>query len=91
MKRTMMIQMVILLSLASAIAGCAGQDAQDQTGKMPHQELCEQAGGEWKEMPDACVDSCESQRRGMMCAQVITEGCDCGEGMCWNGQSCEEL
>ena len=55
------------------------------------EELCSQGGGTWKQMPDACVDSCESQRDDMVCAQVITEGCDCGEGMCWNGQQCEPI
>ncbi|MFO7872429.1 MAG: hypothetical protein R6U26_02170 [Candidatus Undinarchaeales archaeon] len=55
------------------------------------QELCNEAGGTWEEMPNACVDSCESAREDMMCAQVITKGCNCGEGMCWNGETCEEI
>ncbi len=55
------------------------------------EELCAEAGGTWEEMPNACVDSCEAQREDLMCAQVITEGCNCGEDMCWNGEICEEL
>ncbi|MBD3354909.1 hypothetical protein GF361_02905 [Candidatus Woesearchaeota archaeon] len=59
--------------------------------KMSREDICEKAGGKWKQMPNACVDSCESQRDGMMCAQVLTEGCDCGQEMCWNGTGCEML
>ncbi|MBD3360331.1 hypothetical protein GF366_00855 [Candidatus Peregrinibacteria bacterium] len=83
MKKSFKLSFLVLIT-AFFTAGC------DSTEKSP-EEICREGGGEWKEMPDACVDSCESQRDGIMCAQVITEGCDCGEGRCWNGKSCEPL
>ncbi len=53
---------------------------------------CKNAGGEWRQFSDACVDSCESQRReDIACAQVLTSSCDCGEGRCWNGVTCEPI
>lgn len=55
------------------------------------EEICEAAGGTWRQMPNACVDSCEAHRERLLCAQVLTYGCDCGEGMCWNGKTCEEI
>lgn len=48
------------------------------------QSICNEAGGEWKSMPDACVDMCDAE----ICAQVITDGCDCGHEKCWTGQEC---
>lgn len=85
----------IILALACSLmlAGCSqtGEDTGRTPEEMSEQELCDAAGGVWKEMPNACVDSCRSQREGLMCAQVLTYGCDCGEGMCWNGESCEEI
>ena len=50
-------------------------------------EACEVAGGEWTEFPNACVDNCYAPD---ICAQVLTDGCDCGPGMCWNGLECQE-
>lgn len=64
-----------------------GQKGAIKTGK----KLCEEEGGTWKQMPNACADSCRAQRENLMCAQVLTHGCDCGEGMCWNGESCEKI
>ncbi len=55
------------------------------------EQKCAEAGGTWRQMSNACVDSCESQRDDMMCAQVLTYGCDCGEGKCWNGNGCENI
>lgn len=52
---------------------------------------CLAEGGTWREFPDACVDSCSAARDGLACAQVLTMGCDCGEGMCWNGESCVDI
>jgi hypothetical protein len=47
---------------------------------------CRFGGGEWQELPDSCVDLCEAQTQ--VCAQVITLGCDCGDGQCWDGEKC---
>ncbi|MBD3388819.1 MAG: hypothetical protein GF416_07105 [Candidatus Altiarchaeales archaeon] len=56
------------------------------------QTACAVAGGVWKQFPNACADSCAHQRNPeVMCAQVITDGCECGENMCWNGASCEQI
>ncbi len=49
-------------------------------------ELCTRTGGEWRTFSNACADKCNA---GDLCAQVITDSCDCGEGMCWNGAACE--
>ncbi|MBD3388818.1 MAG: hypothetical protein GF416_07100 [Candidatus Altiarchaeales archaeon] len=50
---------------------------------------CIEAGGAWVQFPNACADSCAYERNeGIMCAQVITDGCECGENMCWNGYTC---
>ncbi|MGI5828334.1 MAG: hypothetical protein ACOX6V_04930 [Patescibacteria group bacterium] len=48
--------------------------------------LCESGGGVWSTMVNSCADLCG--REGMACLQVITEGCDCGDGKCWNGSKC---
>ncbi len=55
------------------------------------QNTCETAGGTWKTFNNGCVDSCDYARNPseIICTQAITEGCDCGEDMCWNGESCE--
>jgi len=57
-----------------------------------NQELCEAAGGEWKEFGDGCVDNCDYVRNSDStgCITVLTYGCDCGEDKCWNGNSCED-
>lgn len=56
------------------------------------QELCAQAGGEWKEFSNGCVDSCDYIRNvdNTECTAALTYGCDCGEDQCWNGSSCED-
>ena len=47
--------------------------------------VCFKSGGRWVEFPDACVDSCTKARNSqVVCAQVLTVGCDCGVGKCWD-------
>ena len=55
------------------------------------QQLCEISGGIWKEFLNGCVDSCDLERNPerITCIQALTFGCDCGNNMCWNGNSCE--
>ena len=48
------------------------------------QTACTQSGGTWKNLPNACVDTCASQTAGTTCAAVITPGCDCGTAKCTN-------
>ena len=51
---------------------------------------CVEAGGTWKQFPNTCVDSCNLARNpGVVCGQALTEGCECGQNMCWNGYTCE--
>jgi len=60
---------------------------------LPMQQLCEQEGGEWTTFPNSCADLCEYARNPdtTMCAQVVTESCDCGSGNCWNGTTCQPI
>ena len=52
------------------------------------QSACEQAGGEWREFPNGCVDACGIDPLTSMCTQAFTFGCDCGPSACWDGQKC---
>ena len=63
----------------------------DVEGLGPEEE-CILAGGEWEQFPNTCVDSCQ-YRRGEVdfCGQALTMGCDCGDGMCWNGVDCVQI
>ncbi len=52
-------------------------------------EECILLGGTWREFSNGCVDSCSYERNEeVFCSQAITEGCDCGIDMCWNGKEC---
>ncbi|MBI4410960.1 MAG: hypothetical protein HY541_00550 [Deltaproteobacteria bacterium] len=58
------------------------------------EQTCVDAGGEWIEFSDGCVDSCESQRgEDVPCTAALTMGCECGEDRCWNDETleCEDL
>ncbi len=53
-------------------------------------EVCEAAGGTYKEFSNGCADSCNLARSDDIgCIQSFSYGCDCGNEMCWNGTSCE--
>jgi len=47
---------------------------------------CRFGGGEWREFSNSCADQCGTQDQ--LCAQVVTEGCECGDGQCWDGEKC---
>ncbi len=50
---------------------------------------CRQGGGEWRQFPNGCVDSCNyAANPGVMCTQALTYGCDCGPDQCWSGDIC---
>lgn len=74
-------------------------DASASVGSAPGQlplddpkDECTRIGREWRDFPDSCVDSCALyQKTDLACAQVITEGCDCGGAACWNGTTCQPL
>ena len=55
----------------------------------PKYNSCLESGGTWRGFPNSCVDSCAlAENPGLMCLQVLTEGCDCGPTACWNGSQC---
>jgi hypothetical protein len=55
----------------------------------PDVQQCRQAGGEWTQFPNGCVDSCAyAANPQMMCATVLTTSCECGPDHCWNGNTC---
>jgi hypothetical protein len=70
----------------------ASQDTQEPSdGLNPpvdgaSQEACAQQGGQWKEFPNSCVDSCVYNRTPevVSCLMAITNGCDCGPEQCWD-------
>ena len=51
-------------------------------------EACENQNGEWKLFSNGCVDSCGKKPR--ICTQALTEGCDCGPTLCWDGWGSNE-
>lgn len=55
------------------------------------EELCRLQGGTWQQFSDACADTCASERDGLMCAQVLTNSCECGPTECWTGTACEPI
>ena len=53
------------------------------------EDECAEMGAVLTEFPTACADFCYARREiQAICAQVVTESCDCGPGMCWTGSSC---
>ena len=48
---------------------------------------CFVGGGFWKKLPDSCGDDCLLNKE-QACMAVISFGCDCGVGKCWDGQKC---
>ncbi len=52
--------------------------------------LCLETGGAWRtDFPNACRDFCFPAGSRPFCAEVISQGCDCGEDMCWGAAGCE--
>jgi hypothetical protein len=53
---------------------------------------CERVEGEWRTFSNGCADSCALARtpETILCAAVLTDGCDCGVNKCWNGKTCED-
>ena len=75
------------------LTSCVSEDIESMEpifeDDISEEEYCIAMEGTWREFPNACADTCSSQRESdVMCAQVITESCDCGEGMCWTGTTC---
>jgi len=49
---------------------------------------CQRTGGKWHEFADSCLDFCPNQIGEPICAQVVTQGCDCGRYECWDREGC---
>ncbi len=77
---------VAVAFLFVALAACT-VDSDDASLK----QLCEDAGGVWDTFPNSCADACQAQIDGGVCAQVVTDGCDCGINSCWNGIECVDI
>ncbi|MBI2129114.1 hypothetical protein HYU07_02650 [Candidatus Woesearchaeota archaeon] len=83
--------LILLWLIASVIiSGCQQKTGNSKVLDDPQKE-CARAGGEWKALPDGCVDSCFKARskEPVFCTAVLTDGCDCGADRCWNGKTCE--
>ena len=68
---------------------CEGEVCIRKSDRTQTQEVCEGGGAEYKIFDDFCIDVCWRDPDGY-CTAIATSGCDCGEGMCWNGIGCEE-
>ena len=56
------------------------------------QKMCLTEGGSWQEFNNACANFCgRSKKDFAVCSQVITMGCFCGKGSCWNGNKCIKI
>jgi len=86
--------MIRILLLGIALASCATPEKKEASAPEPVPKTasaaCQQAGGKWRSFGNSCVDSCSYARaKGtMMCAQALTDGCDCGSSKCWDGKNC---
>jgi len=65
------------------------QDCTDNTLPKDVKEMCANSAGEWKTLTNTCADFCYFERYGELCGEALTDGCDCGPDMCWNGEACE--
>ncbi len=50
---------------------------------------CESSKGVWRQFGNGCVDECRPKLdQFYICTGAITNGCECGKGRCWDGESC---
>lgn len=54
--------------------------------EVKQRRVCVAGGGRWIEFANGCVDRCGKSD---MCTQALTNGCDCGNTMCWDGYQCK--
>ena len=79
--------LIILITLLIILVGCESNTIIED----PIQE-CLRMGGEWKQFPNGCIDSCYSQENsGIFCTQALTEGCECGQNSCWDTNTCRPI
>ena len=91
MKRDMKKLILIWMIMSVLIGGCQQKNENGSKILDDPQQECARSGGEWKTLPDGCVDSCFKARskEPVFCTTVLTDGCDCGADRCWNGKTCE--
>ena len=68
---------------------CSGNACWDQNTQScytnPQSSSCEASGGTWTTLGNSCGDACIFYTGpSLSCAQVQTQGCDCGADMCWD-------
>ena len=84
------VAMVLVLILGLVIFWPKIQEATGPNPISQTLENCEKNGAAYRSFTDSCMDSCRKQRNPeLACAAVLTTGCDCGQGKCWNGFECE--
>jgi hypothetical protein len=68
-------------------------DDQGQGYMNQNRHRCEEEGAEYKEFSNGCMDGCEYNRNpeSILCTAMTQQGCDCGPGMCWDGDECEDI
>lgn len=50
---------------------------------------CESSKGVWRQFGNGCVDECRPKLdQFYICTGAITNGCECGKGRCWDGETC---
>ena len=84
---------IMLILAIFALAACSPENIMEEyppiEDDISEEEYCIAMEGTWDEFPNACADTCSFHREeDAMCAQVITESCDCGPEMCWTGTAC---
>ena len=93
MRRTILLVVLLATACAQTPTGdvTIGDEMTDKVLDEPQLE-CDRVGGDWKQFPDTCADTCSYQRGETdYCAMVLTDNCYCGPQRCWNGQTCEAL
>ncbi|NBV06604.1 MAG: hypothetical protein EBS06_05145 [Proteobacteria bacterium] len=81
--RKLVLTFIFFIISTSAFAGFTRSTSFDD------REICEKDQGVWREFGNSLADNCESKfDQYSIAAQRITYACDCGKGMCWNGEHC---
>tara|TARA_Y100000310_G_C20373872_1_gene664812 strand:- start:186 stop:449 length:264 start_codon:yes stop_codon:yes gene_type:complete len=79
----------ILFVLLMFLSACSSEEIIIEED-ISEQDLCDLSGGEWVEFSNTCGDSCSLlESDDIECGDAITDACDCGDDMCWNGQACQ--
>lgn len=63
-------------------------------GQKEGRESCIETGGSWRMIDKTdCQNSCDYLKGKYFCPSIAVrqEGCDCGFGRCWNGNSCDDF